>query len=184
MKLMRMILPLPLFALSMLAQDVRYNFSSGTNFERFKTYKWVQIKGADQPDQLADQQIKSAIDSELSKKGLTKTVGETADLFVAYQVTLNQEKQTTMYDSGWAYGPGWRYGYGGGYGGGITTATTSTIQIGQLDLDIYDPIGKQLVWRGSASKTLDVKASPEKRQKNLAKGVAKLLKNFPPPKKG
>jgi Domain of unknown function (DUF4136) len=183
MKLMRMLLPLPLLALSLLAQDVRYNFSSGTNFERFKTYKWVLIKGADQPDQLTDQQIKSAIDAELSKKGLTKTVGETPDLLIAYQVSLAQEKQTTMYDSGWAYGPGWRYGYGG-YGGGITTATTSTIQIGQIDLDFYDPTGKQLVWRGTASKTLDVKASPEKRQKNLAKGVAKLLKNFPPPKKG
>jgi hypothetical protein len=184
MKLMRTILPLPLLALSMLAQDVRYNFSSGTNFEKFKTYKWVLIKGADQPDQLTDQQIKSAIDTELSKKGLTKTAGETSDLLIGYQVSLNQEKQTTMYDSGWAYGPGWgRYGYGYG-GGGITTATTSTIQIGQIDLDMYDPTAKQLVWRGTASKTLDPKASPEKRQKNLAKGVAKLLKNFPPKKKG
>lgn len=186
MKLTRIIFLLPLLALSLLAQDVRYNFASDVNFGKFKSYKWVQIKGADQPNQLVDQQVKTTFDEELAKKGLTKTTGDAADLLVGYQVSLNQEKEMTSFDSGWGYGPGWGggwYGYGGG--GGITTATTSTIQIGQIDLDMYDPMEKKLVWRGTASKTLDTKAKPEKRQKNLTKGIAKLLKNYPPPlKKG
>ena len=62
-----------------------------------------------------------------------------------------------------------------------TTGQTTTIHIGELALDMYDPNSKQLVWRGTASKTLDPKAKPDKRQKNLDKGVAKLLKNYPPP---
>jgi hypothetical protein len=33
------------------------------------------------------------------------------------------------------------------------------------------------------SKTIDPKAKPEKQQKNLAKAVTKLLKNYPPPVK-
>jgi len=41
----------------------------------------------------------------------------------------------------------------------------------------------KIVWRGVASKTLDAKAKPEKRQKNLKKAVAKLMKNYPPPMK-
>ena len=45
---------------------------------------------------------------------------------------------------------------------------------------MYDSAGKQLVWRGMASKQIDPKAKPEKRQKNLDKGMAKLLKNYPP----
>ena len=45
---------------------------------------------------------------------------------------------------------------------------------------MYDPAKKQLVWRGEATKTLDPKAKPDKRQKNITKGVAKLLKNYPP----
>ena len=48
---------------------------------------------------------------------------------------------------------------------------------------MYDPADKKLVWRGTASKTLDTKASPEKRQKNLAKAAKKLFKNYPPQKK-
>lgn len=57
------------------------------------------------------------------------------------------------------------------------------VAIGTLGLDIYDQAGKQLVWRGSATKTLDPGAKPEKRQQNITKAVAKLLKNFPPPTK-
>ena len=48
---------------------------------------------------------------------------------------------------------------------------------------MYDSAKKELVWRGTASKTLDPKAKPEKQQKNLAKAVEKLLKNYPPKKK-
>ena len=66
----------------------------------------------------------------------------------------------------------------------MSTTTSSTIHIGQLDFDMYDPATKQLIWRGTASKTLDPKAKPEKRRKNLAKAAAKLFKNYPPPVKG
>ena len=48
---------------------------------------------------------------------------------------------------------------------------------------MYDAAKKELVWRGVASKTLDPKAKPDKRQKNITKGVEKLLKNYPPPVK-
>ena len=34
------------FASSALCQDVRYNYDKGTDFSKFKTYKWVLIKDA------------------------------------------------------------------------------------------------------------------------------------------
>ena len=182
MRAIRILLPALLVASAAIAQDVRYNFAADEDFSKYKTYKWVQIKDAQQLNQLADQQLKTAVDAELAKKGLTRTENDNADLYIGYQVALNQEKQFTSFDSGWGYGPGWGAGWYGG-GGGISTTTSSTINIGQLDLDMYDPAQKKLVWRGTASKTIDPKAKPEKRQKNLAKGVAKLLKNFPPKKK-
>jgi hypothetical protein len=48
---------------------------------------------------------------------------------------------------------------------------------------MYNPTSKQLIWRGVASKTLDPKAKPEKKEKNIGKSVKKLLKNFPPKQK-
>ena len=166
------------------AQDVGYNFDQQADFAKYKTYKWVAVKGAEQPNELVARQITDAIDRQLATKGLTRTDSDTADLYVAYQVAVNQEKQMTTWDTGYGMGPGWggRY-YGGYYGGGMSTSTTSTINIGTVAIDMYDRAGKQLVWRGMASKQLDPKAKPEKRQKNLDKGMAKLLKNYPPPKK-
>jgi hypothetical protein len=163
------------------AQDVSFNAMPNVDWAKFKTYKWVKIEGVRYPDDITDTQIKTAIDAQLATKGLTKTEGD-ADLYVGYQVAIDKEKEWTAYGMGggpaWGWGPGYR-GYG--YGGGMATATSSTIHIGTLGLDLYDPAAKQLVWRGSASKTLDPKAKPEKRQKNLQKAMAKMLKNYPPP---
>ena len=184
MKVIRIAFPIALLAATALAQDVRYNFAADANFAKYKTYKWVAVKGSDQLDQITDGQLKSAIDEELAKKGMTKTEADSADLYLGYQVALSQEKELTTFDTGWGYGPGWGrgwYGYGGG--GGMTTSTTSTINIGHVNLDMYDPAEKKLVWRGTATKTLDTKAKPDKRMKNMRKGAAKLLKNYPPPAK-
>ena len=71
--------------------------------------------------------------------------------------------------------------YGGG--GGYSTTSVNTLTIGTLGLDTYDPSTKQLIWRGVATKTLDTGAKPGKRQRNMTKAIAKLLKNFPPPVK-
>jgi hypothetical protein len=169
---------------SLVAQDVRYNFDSKADFTTFKTYKWVDIKGADHANQLVDKQIRDTVEAELAKKGLQKADSDSADLYVAYQTAVGTEKQFTSYNTGWGYGPGWGGGwYGGGMGTTMTTGSTSTIYVGQLALDMYEPAKKDLVWRGIVSKTLDPKAKPEKQQKNLTKAVAKLLKNYPPPKK-
>jgi hypothetical protein len=45
------------------SQDVRYNFDKDTDFSRFKTCKWVELKNATRPDNLTDKQIKSAVDA-------------------------------------------------------------------------------------------------------------------------
>ena len=164
------------------AQDVRYDFDKEKDFSKYKTYKWVPIKGADQPDELTSKAITTAIDSELAKRGLTRTDADAADLYVGYQTAIGTEKEFTSYNTGWGYGPGWGggwYGYGG-MGTGTTYSSTSTVYVGHLDLAIYDSAEKQLVWRGTASKTIDPNAKPEKKQKNINKAAAKLLKNYPP----
>lgn len=151
------------------AQDTHSNFMPGTDFSKYHTYKWVAIEGGSHPNQIVDAQIKQSVDSQLAAKGLTKTDGDKADLYVGYQTALDQQKQ-------------WNgYGMGGGVRwGGMATATSSTINVGTLVLDMYDPATKQLVWTGSATKTLDPSSNQEKNQKNLDKALAKLLKSYPP----
>ena len=167
------------------AQDVGYNAMPGTDFTKYKTYKWVKIQGVAYPNDITNAQLQQAIDAQLATKGLTKTEDENADLYVGYQIAVDKETQWNAYgmggSPGWGWGPGYRgYGYGGG---GMATATSTTIHVGMLGLDIYDHAAKQLVWRGTATKTLDTGAKPDKRAKNIDKGVKKLLKNYPPPVK-
>jgi Domain of unknown function (DUF4136) len=171
-----------LVATAAFAQDVRYNFDKNADFSKFKTYKWVTLKDAATVNDLVSKQIVDAVDAELATKGLTKVNDDSANLYMAYQVGIGQEKQFTSFNSDWGYGGGWYRGgwYGGTGGMSTTTGQTSTIYVGQLALDMYDSANRDLAWRGVASKTLDPKAKPEKQQKNLAKAVKKLLKNYPP----
>ena len=156
-----------------LAQDVSTNYVPGTDFSKYKTYKWVAVEGAQKPDDIVDAQIKMAIDANMAKKGFTKATGDAADLFIAYQVAVKQETQWNTYSSG-----------GVRWGGGMGNATSETIHIGTLALGMYDSATKALIWKGMASKTLDQGADAEKRQKNIEKAMEKLLKDFPPkPKK-
>ena len=63
---------------------------------------------------------------------------------------------------------------------GSISGQTSTIPVGTLVIDVYDPARKQLIWRGQASKTIDLKKDPDKNYRNLQKAMTKLFKNYPP----
>ena len=151
------------------AQDVTSNYMPGIDFSKYHTYRWVTIEGGIHPNQIVDAQIKQSIDAQLAAKGLTKVDSAKSDLFVGYQVAVDQEKQWNAY----GMGPGIRWG-------GMATATSSTISVGTLVFDIYDPVAKQLVWTGRATKSLDPSKDQAKNQKSLDKAMAKLLKNYPP----
>ncbi|HVO63780.1 MAG TPA: DUF4136 domain-containing protein [Terriglobales bacterium] len=127
-------------------------------------------------DQLISADIRWAVDEQLAQKGLTR-VEKNGDLQVAYQAAVNEEKSINLFGSGWG---------GGGYGGmwdGSVQGQTSTIPIGTLVVDLYDPARKQLIWRGDATKAIDVKKDPNKNYRNLQKAMTKLFKNYPPQSK-
>lgn len=157
-------------------QEVHYNYDRNVNFAAYKTYQWVEIPGGAVPDQLIDQAIKRAAEEQLAQKGLTK-VETNADLYIGYQFVLNLEKSISLWDTGGA-GPGWGWDPWGGSRN--VHGQTSTVPVGILLMDLYDIGKKQLVWRGDAVKTIDLKKDPDKNYKNLQKVMAKIFKNYPP----
>jgi hypothetical protein len=157
-------------------QQVHYNYDRSANFAAYETYQWVDIPGGAVPDQLIDQAIKQAIDEQLVQKGLTK-VEKDPDLYIGYRAGIVLEKSISVQRSG---GPH----LGGPWGFDTAHGQTSTVPVGLLLVDIYDLGRKQLVWRGDAAKTIDLKKDPDKNYKTLQKAMAKLFKNYPPnPKK-
>ena len=158
-----------LVASTALAQTVRANYVPGTDFSKYHTSKWVLIESTVHPNQIVDGEIKQAVDTALSAKGLTKATGDSADMFVGYQVAVDQEKQWS------AMGGGIGFGFRG-----MGTATSSTINIGQLGVDMYDAPTKNLIWRGTASNAISQSSNPQKNLERLQKAVDKLLKQYPP----
>ena len=168
------LVPVLVLAAAAMAQEVSFDFENDANFSAFETYAWINIgDNGQQLDELTANHLRSAVDAELAMKGLHKADSGQADLLVGYQTALRKERQITVYDTGWGYGPGWR-------AGGDATAQSSTILIGSVVLDMYIRSQKLLVWRGNVTKTINVNANPEKRGKNIQKGIQKLLKHYPP----
>jgi hypothetical protein len=66
----------------LLAQDVRYNYAMGTNFEKYETYTWVDRPNQNHPDRIADQQSRTANETALGGKGFSKAAGDTADMLI------------------------------------------------------------------------------------------------------
>jgi hypothetical protein len=155
------------------AQEVQFDYNHSANFTAYKTYQWIDYKQIDVGDQILDQDIRRAVDAQLVGKGLRR-VESGGDLLVGYQAGISQEKEFNSLGTG-----GWG-GWGGPFGWGNTQVTTSTIDVGKLVVGLFDPTTKQLVWRGSVSKTLNISKDPDKNYRTLEKAITKLFRNYPP----
>ena len=156
-----------------LAQNVTYDFDRAADFSRFRTYAWV--RGTVLTDEINHDRVVNAINAQLAGKGLMQVeAGETPDVLVAYHASFDRDLQVTGFSSGW--GP---YRFGANQTG---IARTEEILTGTLAIDIVDARTNTIVWRGMASKDIDVKASPDKRERNINRAAERLLKHFPPSK--
>jgi hypothetical protein len=169
MKVIRiMVLAVACFSGLAPAQKIDAQYNRDINFSQFHTYRWIAITGSSALNQITAENIVNAINTQLAQKGLVQTAAN-ADLLVGYQTSINQQQQLNWFNDG------------GPWMGGSGQATTSTIDVGTLVVDIYDPAQKQLIWRGiTATKTLNPSSNPDKNYKNLEHAVSKLLKDFPP----
>ena len=178
MRFVTVALALALAPALLLAQKTTYDYEKTANFPAFKTYAFKEGTNVGQP--LIDNRIVAAIEAELAAKGLTKTETN-PDLFVVYHMAFDKEKDISTYSSGYGggYGPyGW--GWGGGWAGGSTHTQVRDILVGTLVIDMADARKGQMVWRGLGVKEINTQAKPDKRDKNIANAVKKILKNYPP----
>ena len=167
-------LPILLVAAALACSTLKTSadYDPKTDFSQYKTWAWKDTQSI--KDTLWVQRIQSALESELSKRGLTRNE-ETPDLWVAVHARFTEQTQVTTYDTGWGYGYGYRYG-----GGGMTTSRVEQIPVGTLIVDLADVKRKELVWRGTGTDTLNPQRSPEERDTALREALAKMFENYPP----
>lgn len=138
------------------AQSDRFHIDPSTDFSRYKTYKWLDTKGADHVMTPVDSQIVEVLDAELTRKGLRKA-DSASDLSICYHSAAGTGR-FSKYQSEWQ-----SYWF--------------TIQANQVAIDMYDSSAKKLVWRNAGY------VNPKAKLQDLKKDVAKLLENYPPKKK-
>jgi hypothetical protein len=150
------------------AQEVTYDYDKTADFSKIKTYAWDG--GSNLNDPLNHRRIVAAVDSQLAAKGLTKVAADAnPDVVVAYRAALTEDLEVN--------GTGWgRYAAVSRSG----TARVERVYVGTLLIGMFDADTRALVWRGTATRELDLDASPEEREKYLKKATEKLFKKYPP----
>jgi hypothetical protein len=149
-----------------LADKAAVDYDTTANFSSYRTYAWIET---DTPrDELSHQRITRAIDGQLAAKGLARVEASASpNLFVSYHVLIGKDLQVTGWPSGYRFG-------------GSGSARIRPQLTGSLAVYLADPKRKSIVWRGAVKRDLDTGASPEKRERNLAKATKKSFADFPP----
>ena len=154
-----------LLAISAQAQSVQTDYDRSFNFSNLKSFGFaVQRRAAPDPlagDSLNDGRIRTAIESQLIGNGY-RTNGESPDFVIAYHVTT--KNKLSVQD----------YGYGPPRFWGSRNIHVNQYSEGTLLVDFIDVKTNQVIWRGRASGTLEMKGVDKK----ISKSVEKLVKQF------
>ena len=142
---------------------VHSSLSPTANVGQYRTFSFYRAPGSQgQPESLADQEIRRAINDSLAAKGIVELNAAPADFKVAYHVVLR--RHVAMNDLG--------YGLGDFGPVDFTTYTEGTLVV-----DFIDPHTNKVFWRGTATQLVN---DPNRvNTARLDKAVAKLINRYP-----
>lgn len=160
-----------LLAASAAAQSVQTDFDRSFRFSDLKTFGFAnQRRAASDPlasDSLNDGRIRSGLESQLTASGFRMET-EKADFVIAYYVTT--KNKLNVQD----------FGYGPPRWFGSRDIRVNQYSEGTLMVDFIDAKSNQVVWRGRASGTLEMKGVDKKISKSVEKLVKQFLKDAQP----
>ncbi len=155
---------------------VESDFSQSSNFTQYRTYAFADIPSQaaskNSLDPLLTERVRASLDASLPARGLQKASNPAeADLLV-YAWGSSKERMDVQ---------DWGTGYtDGGYRWGGTYASNTSVTYynqGTLVVDMIDPKKKQLVWRGTASGTVQDRTEA---QQKIPEAVTEIAKKYPP----
>ncbi|SHJ94199.1 DUF4136 domain-containing protein [Pseudozobellia thermophila] len=167
-----------LFLSSCSSVQVLSDYDKEADFNSYNTYAFYKT-GIDkaQISDLDKKRILRAIESEMSKRGFTKS--ENPDILVS--IFTKEKQQVDIYNNYWGgpYGWGWSpYYWGPGWGGNNVSTRTE----GSLYIDLIDAKSKELVWQGKGVGNLGNINNIEKKEARIQEFVSEILMQYPPNK--
>ena len=169
------------------SMEVNVDYDPKGDFSGLKTFDWIPgpRKPSGDPriddNTILDRRIRGAVESELAAKGFRKSA-QSPDFWLAYHVTLDKRQSVTTLNNYHGYGPGWGWDY---YSPPYASKRRSETfvyeyEAGTLLLDVVDPDGRDLIWRGSAMDEVNFSATPSAKEQQINEAVRRMLEKFPP----
>jgi hypothetical protein len=161
--------------------SINHDWDKDAPFPDYKTYQWLEVENntvpgnartAQRSNDLYIQRVRRAVNAELDKKGL-KLVDTEPDLLVVFHTGVEQKINVTDW--------GYRYSYDY-WGWGGRQIDVYQYDEGTLIVDLIDARAKELVWRGSGTRTVDPNWSPEKIDNVVQDAIKKIFTKYPPPR--
>lgn len=150
------------------------------NFKEYKTveyYGWNEGAGSfvTNNDKII---IEKSFGQEFRDRGMN-IIEKDADIAVSLYLVLDRAAAQSGYKNHYIDGPYSTEGFGTNYGVTNKAYATSDFdyQTGTLIIDVFDTKTKDRIWQGIASGAIN--PDPLKREKNIPKTVAKIMKEFP-----
>jgi hypothetical protein len=147
---------------------VNYDYDMEYDFTGLNTFDWFDTPHNTQ-DELIAKRVKSAVNRQLTAKGLSK-VSENPDFLIAMHLVRQWKRDVDLGYSSPRYHSGWAR----------HSVDVYEYEEGTLVVDFIDSDKRELIWRGSVSAVVDPDAGPEKREKRINEAVSKVLEKFPP----
>jgi hypothetical protein len=173
MKQFRLLLGLILLAA---CNNIRTDYDTGIDFTQYKSFCWLEgclftFTGPSYlNDSLVQSRVKEAIIGSMQNKGL-RYDDDQPDLLVDFHITIENEK--AIYYHGIQDDPYY-------YRTTFLQPEEVNLTKGSLLIHIVDREKGEVIWQSQAVGYLDT--PPDLSEKNIRKGIRKVLKDFPPGK--
>ncbi len=155
-------------------QKVQVDVDRSANFGAFKTFGWDTGTVARNP--IIAQMIKSAIEAELTRRGLTRN-DQSPDIQIAVMAAVGLDLQ--------GVGPTWNNDKYKTWGGYRNPSALMNIPSGNMLVDLLRTSDKVSVFRGVAKSSLprspsaDAAADAKSVEKHVQKAVKKIFDKYP-----
>jgi hypothetical protein len=155
---------------------VDYDYDTAYDFTKLKTYDWLPSPPGDQIEDMAEKRFVQSMNAQMGAKGYSQSAGSPDFLISLQGIKKTVETGSTAVGASIGVPVGGR----GSMSIGMGKSKPRVKEEGTLTLDFVDQKTNTVIWKGTATATLQPKSSPEEQQQRIDSVIRELLAHFPP----
>lgn len=153
--------------------EVEVEYDPQKDFSAFRNYAWYDRVSA--PGEFIENRIRAAVDIVLYRRGFRYVQADSEpDFLISFTAVAESDLPVGEVSSRHSYDPGtWSPPASG-------RESAPRYTRGTLIIDVIEPVGGRLLWRGVSSRSLGEDRMQSKRSEEIMEIVRAILEQFPP----